>query len=120
MNEDRDPVLQALFVDAQQDLKSEEFVAGVMTRVQQLKQRVIAGATGATVLALVIALLLSVPVFDLAFVATDALAIEIISIGNSTAAWLLAPINNIATMIVVLFKGLRMGMKKARNASYVN
>ncbi|MDA1372751.1 MAG: hypothetical protein O2971_18620 [Proteobacteria bacterium] len=120
MNEERDPELQALFVDAQQDLQDEAFVARVMASTSKLKLRVFAGAIATAVIALVFAWLFSVPVIDLATIITQSLATQIIAIGDSSAAWLLAPVNNLATLIVVIFKGVRMGLNKARNASYVH
>ncbi len=120
MTEDRDPVLHALFVEAQRDLEGEEFIAQVMLRAQKLKYRIITGIVGAAVLFLVFAWIFSLPIFDLAFIVTEGLGTELLAIGNASAAWILAPINNIATALVVLYKVMRMGVNKARTASYVN
>ncbi|NKB33867.1 MAG: hypothetical protein GKR91_12280 [Pseudomonadales bacterium] len=118
MMEERDPAIQALFDDAQRGLHDDEFIKSVMARTISLKYRLLATGLGLIAFLLVSAVLFSVPLIDFAYVVTELLSTELVLISNVTAAWILTPINNIATLLVVIGKIVKTGISRARQASY--
>ena len=123
MTEDRDPALQALFAEAREELEGQEqqkFTSRVMAATRRFKLRLLGGSAAAASLVIAMALLFSVPLFDFAFLVTQILATELVALPAGTLAWALAPINNVGAAVVVIGKLIRMGMKKARSAAYVN
>ena len=120
MNEERDPRLQALFAKADEPLQDTDFTDRVMKQTQKRKvQWYLTGALAVTV-ALTIASQFILPLQSVAMVFTQVLSIELINLGESTLSWFLTPINNLATLLVVLGKVLRMSWKKVRQSSYAN
>ena len=120
MSEQRDQRLQALFADTNESLVDGEFTKQVMLLTRKRKmQWYFAGAIVAAVV-LVIASQFLLPLQMIAILITDVLSIELVSLGNSTAAWFLTPVNNLATLLVILAKGIRMSWKKVRQASYAS
>lgn len=118
MTDERDPVLQALFAEANVELDADAFTARLMARTNILRYRVIAAGIVVALLLLAVALVFSLPLQQFSVLLTQALGTELISLGETTVAWLLAPINNIATVLVVFAKALRMIWNKARSMSY--
>jgi hypothetical protein len=118
MTEERDPVLQALFVEARQELSSEEFTAQLMAKTQNMRYRIIGSGIFVAVLILVGAALFSLPLQEFALLVTQLLGTELISLGDSLVAWLILPINNLASLLVLSAKAMRMLWKKTRTASY--
>ena len=118
MTDDRDPLLQKLFAEARQDLAGEQFTAQVMAKTKILKYRNLAGGIAALLVALVLAWLFALPLQEFAQLITRFLAISLLDLGDSWLAWLLSPINNVASVLVICGKGLRVAWKKIRTASY--
>ena len=120
MNEDRDPALQALFAEANDDLDPNPFTSNVMEHVSNRKVSLLirVGAVLAALIAILV--LLPVDLLSLSVLIVQGFATEIVSLGNGYAAWILAPINNVASVIVLSFKGVRMAIKRARTANYAS
>ena len=121
MDEERDPILQKLFAESQHELDGEAFTASVMTRSRFLRyQRLLPWLGGA--LALAVSLLLLVPLQEfgvlIALFVTDILTITLFDLGEGWLALVFSPVNNIASLIVLGVKALRMGRKKIIGASY--
>ena len=118
MTEERDPVLQALFVEARQELSDQEFTTQVMSRTQSLRYRIMGSGVFIALLIVVVAGLFSFPLQEFALLVTQALGTELITVGDSLIAWLLTPINNLASLLVLSAKAMRMLWNKVRTASY--
>ena len=121
MDEERDPILQKLFAESQHELDGEAFTASVMTRSRFLRyQRLLPWLGGA--LALTVTLLLLVPLQEfgvlIALFVTDILTITLFDLGEGWLALVFSPVNNIASLIVLGVKALRMGRKKIIGGSY--
>ena len=120
MSEEQDPRLQALFAEANESLDDTEFTKRVVKQTQKRKvQWYLAGAL-ALIVVLAIASQFILPLQSVAMVLTQVLSIELVNLGENTVSWFLTPINNLATLLVVLGKGLRMSWNKVRQASYAN
>ena len=120
MTDDRDPLLQSLFAEAQHDLDGEAFTAKVMARTRILRYR---GAAGWICLALVLlacSWLLAIPLQGFAPLIARGLDTTLIDLGDSWLAWLFSPVNSVAALLVFSVKAIRIGRKKIMGASYAD
>ena len=120
MTDDRDPLLLTLFAEAQRDLDGEEFTAHVMARTRSKRYQVIAGWFSVALVLAGCVWLLALPIQEFAQLIVQALAITLIDLGDSWLAWLFSPVNNIASLLVLSVKAIRMARKKIIGASYAN
>lgn len=117
MTDYRDPLLQTLFAEAQHDLDDEIFTARVMAQTRNLKYGVIAGFFCVTLMFAACAWYFAIPQ-ELAQLVTQVLTTSLIDLGDSWLAWLLAPVNNIGSLLIIGAKALRVAWKKIVGASY--
>jgi hypothetical protein len=111
MTDDRDPHLQNLFAEAEEELEAEVFTSRVLVQARQFRVRIVAGwSLGALTLAF-IAWLLDIPQ-ELPQLVAQSLTATLVDLGDSWLSWLFAPINNIASLIVLSVRALHVGMKK--------
>ena len=120
MTEDRDPLLQSLFAESQQDLDGDIFVANVMRGTRRQRYRLIAGATGIALVLAITTWQLALPLQNFAQLLAQALTITLVDLGDSWLAWLFAPINNVASLLILSIKAIRSGKKRIVGASFVN
>lgn len=120
MSEERDAQLQALFAEADVTLQDTEFTGGVMRRVRQRRLGWLVAAAALGVALLLVASQFLQPLQTVSVTVAQVLGIELVDLGDNPAAWFLAPINNLATLVVVLARGLRMSWKRVRRATYVS
>jgi len=118
-NEDRDPLLQSLFAEAEQELDGSALTAQVMARTRSFRLTLLAGGAFALVLLLATArLVFGVPLFDFAVLISEVLATPLVNLGEGWLALLLLPVNTIASLLVIMFKALRVFQKKVAGASF--
>lgn len=120
MTEERDPMLQRLFADADVQLDAEQFVTGVMARTRVLRYRRMATIGGMILVFGVLAWLLALPLQELAQLLSQLLATTLVDLGEGWLTFLLAPINNVASVVIIGGKLIRMAWKRIVSASYVN
>lgn len=120
MSNERDPRLQALFVGADETLEDSEFTQQVIQRMHRHKVQWLFAIAVAAIALLAIATQFLLPLQSIVLVLTQALNIELIDLGNSPASWILAPINNLATLLIILGKGMKMSWEKIRQFSYTS
>jgi len=120
MSEQRDPRLQALFAEANESYADNDFTKQVMLLTRKRKIQWYFAIVIAAAVALVVASQFLQPLQTVALLLTDVLSIELIDLGDSPAAWFLTPINNLATVIVILAKGLRTSWRKVQQVSFAN
>jgi len=118
MTEDRDPFIQSLFAEDQQTLPGDEFVNAVMARTTRLKRNLYLSCLAAVCALLLLSWALSWPLVDIALAFSQVLGTEIIVIGDSLLALLLLPINNLATLLVIIWRIARYGWLHATEGSY--
>jgi hypothetical protein len=120
MTEDRDPFLQTLFAEGQGPLPGDDFVDAVMVRTLRLK-RTLYALFGALVTGFfAIAWIADWPLLGLASTLSAVLGMELVSFGDSAVGWLLLPINNLATILVLIWRLCLMAWNRATSASYVS
>ena len=116
MTEDRDPLLQTLFAEAHQELDGEVFISGVLDQIRSQRNPLVAGALLFAAAAWIFAL----PLLEIAQLITTALSITLVDLGQGWIFWILSPINNIASVLVLAWKAMRIIRNKILNASYAN
>lgn len=119
MTDDRDPFLQTLFAEAQHDLDAEAFTSQVMAQTRSRRYRTLAGLACAALILAAVAWYLAIPL-EFAQLITQLLAITLVDLGDSWLAWLFSPVNNIAGLLIISVKAIRVARKKIMRASYAN
>lgn len=120
MNEDNDPVLQEIFRNAEAELTGEQFTRQVLKRARQHRLRISVLIGIVAVVALGVTWLFSIPVLTLGGDISQALMIELVPLEGSRVGWLLAPLNNSAALLVLLWRFLRYIQRRSLSASYLN
>ena len=111
MTDDRDPHLQNLFAEAEEELEAEVFTSRVLAQARKFKYQIMAGWSLAALTLAFIAWLLEIPQELPQFVA-QSLTTTLVDLGDSWLSWLFSPVNNIASLIVLSVRALHVGMKK--------
>ena len=119
MTEDRDPYIQSLFAEAQQNLDGEAFTAAVMAQTTNFRYRVITGFVCVALAMAACAWYFAIPL-EVAQLTAQILTTTLIDLGDTWLAWALSPINNIASLLALSVKVLRSGRKKILAASYTS
>jgi uncharacterized membrane protein len=120
MTDGRDPLLQSLFVQAEDELEADAFTSAVMTQTRSFKYRIVGGLLALALAILASAWFIDLPLQQFVLMLTAALAQPLIVLDSTWLAWTLAPINTVASVLVIVFKGVRMARKRMLNASYLN
>ena len=120
MTEHRDPLLQTLFaVDQidQNDLDAQAFTARVMAKTRKIIYQ-LAGVLAAVALVLLICVwVFAIPLQEVVQLVTQAVSATLFDLGESWVSWVFAPVNNIASLIVISLKVIRIVHKKVLRAS---
>jgi hypothetical protein len=116
MNNDRDLVLQELFNQADEQLDDGEFTGQVVKRTYKLLIRL-----GLLLVCTALVVLAGMLVFDISPLVVvqgiaEVLPTPMFEVGGWTG-WLLTPVNNIAGVFVLGFKGFRVLYKKVLRGS---
>ena len=111
LTDKRDTALQDLFIAANNDLPSEEFTRSVMKKMRQRHLRRYAIAAGFGLISLIGIWFLALPVQTFVQLLTALLTQSLFDFGDTWLSWLLAPINNIASLLVLSIK-LLLSFKK--------
>jgi hypothetical protein len=121
MTEHRDPVLQTLFaVDQidQNDQDAQAFTARVMAKTRKLIYQ-LAGVLAAVALLLLICVwVFAIPLQEVVQLVTQTVSVTLFDLGDGWASWVFSPVNNIASLIVLSLKAIRIVHKKVLRASY--
>ena len=120
MVDERDPLLQSIFAKTQQELDGELFIEKVGDRIARLKYLVVASGIGLALLLLLFVWMFALPLQGLTVSISQLLTATLVELGDGWVAWILAPVNNIASVLVVSIKVYRMGRKKLMVASFAN
>ena len=118
MTEQRDPFLETLFAEARQELDGKVITTHVMARTRSVKLLLLAGGVSAALILVAGArLIFGIPLFDFAVLISQVLATPLFTLGEGWLALLLLPLNTIASLLVILFKALRIFQKKSAGMS---
>jgi len=103
----RDPNLQKLFAQAEQDFRDDSFAADVLRHIDRERRRMLLVWFALIVLTLICFAFLASPVLAAFSMATKALPIPLLEIETEWLRLLLSPINSVAAAIAVAALGLR-------------
>ncbi len=120
MTEDRDPFLQTLFAEDQQELAGDAFIEDVMAKTRNIRRNLYLTFAASILAFVVIALIAEWPLLGLAITFSEVLGMELVNFGNSTISWVLLPINNLATLLVLLWRVVLIAWNRASSASYIS
>jgi hypothetical protein len=112
MIDERDPTLQRLFAEAEEDLAGDVFTARVMEQARVRKVNAKRRAIAAALIALPCALVLAVVMQEPVLVLMQSLATSLVEVDNRLVAELLSPINNIGFVLAMAVLGLRFAYRK--------
>jgi hypothetical protein len=114
----RDPVLQALFVEAEQELAGEALTARVMAKTRVRRYRLLGTvAAGVLLTFTVVWLAFGMPLFEFALLLSTALTTPLLDLGEGWLALLLLPLNTMASVLLILLRGLRLAQRKIFSAT---
>ena len=91
MNDERDPLLESLFSQAEHELVEDKFTLQVMDRVKKRRRNVLIGRFAIVALIIVLELLLSAPLQNAAGVITQALSTSLIEVESEWLTLVFAP-----------------------------
>jgi hypothetical protein len=117
MTDDRDPVLQALFAEAQQTLGDDAFTTGVMLQVKTRRQRFYYWSA-LILLTVAICWVLAPALQEFSLLTAQALTSNLFDPGDGWLSFLVAPVNNVASLLIVAIKIVRSGRKRLLGASF--
>jgi hypothetical protein len=112
MTEDRDPMLQALFANAEQDLQAEAFTHQVMASARLRKRRTVIGWICIDLVIVICVWLLAAPLQSVVNLLLPSLTTSLVDLDNRLLAELLLPVNNVASLLALVAIGLRSAYRR--------
>ena len=88
-----------------------------MAQTRGVRIRIVAGFACVTLMFAACAWYFAIPQ-ELAQLVAQVLTRSLIDLGDRWLAWVLAPVNNIGSLLVISAKAVRVAWKKVRGASY--
>ena len=120
MTDTRDPVLLELFDNARQEFEGQDMTAKVMVKTRKRLATMAAVAATAGLLVLLISWhLFSMPLLEFAVLISQFLTNPLLDLGEGWIALAVLPINNFASIAVLLTKVLLMSWKKLTGTTLV-
>jgi len=112
MTHKRNQELLDLFADATENLDSEAFTAQVLARTIRRKRTTIAAVAGLAVVMIALVWVFSTPLQEFSVLVAKGLASPLIELGDIRLSWLFAPVNNVASLLVLIVKLSRVAWKR--------
>lgn len=112
MSEERDPLLQAAFIEAEQDFPAEPFTAGVITKVHKVKTTRLLLLCALALMFLLLAGLFAAPLQAAGYKLVQLTTASFYPLSNNSLAAVLMPVNNMGSLFLLVFFSLRMAYKK--------
>ena len=107
MTTSRDPYLQSLFAQAEQDFRNDSFAEDMLQRINREQRKTLLVWFVVIVLALAGLALLASPIFAAIGMATQLLPVSLVEIEAEWLRLLLSPINSVAAAIALAALGIR-------------
>ena len=103
MSKLRDPFVENLFAEAEQDLIDHAFVESLMMKIRQRRRKVMIGRLALVALLVVIELLLNAPLQSSVGTLTQMLGTELLELSNEWVSAIVSPINSVAGLLGMMF-----------------
>jgi len=107
MNDERDPLLESLFSQAEHELVEDKFTAQVMAGVKKRRRNVLIGRLSIVALLVAFELLSSAPLQNTAGFITQVLSMSLIEMESEWLTLVFAPLNSIAGLIGMMLLGMQ-------------
>ena len=111
--DDQNRYLQTLFDKSQDELDGAVFTEQVMTQVRNRRIRIVSIIFSIILVLTALVWLFALPFQEFAQLIMQAFTITLFDLGDSWLAWVFAPVNNIASLLVLTIKAIRVIRKKA-------
>lgn len=112
MNNERDPVLESLFLEAKQELKDEAFTTNVMAAINRRRRGFLIGRLSVIVALIVFELVMNTPIQNSVGTLTGTMSASLIPIENEWLTYALGPVNSIAGVVGVTLLGMQFLFRK--------
>ena len=113
MTNEWDAQLQTLFADSKNELDGEGFTDRVVAGTFSRRNRLIAGIAGMALVLAICIWVFNVPVWELVQQVSLVFTINLFDLGEGWVAWALSPVNNIAGVLLLSVKAIRILRKRA-------
>jgi len=112
MNNERDPLLESLFLQAEQELMDEDFTTNVMAGINRRRRGFLIGRLSIIVLLIVFELVMNTPLQDSVGTLTSTMSRTLIQLENEWLTYALGPMNSIAGVVGVTLLGMQFLFRK--------
>ena len=112
MNNERDPLLESLFLQAEQELIDEDFTTNVMAGIDRRRRGFLMGRLSIVVLLIVFELVMNTPLQDSVGMLTSTMSRSLIPLENEWLTYALGPLNSIAGVLGVTLLGIQFLFRK--------
>ena len=102
MNNERDPLLESLFAQAECEPANDNFQAAVMANIAKRRRKVFIGRVAIVALLITLELVMSSPIQNIVGTVTEALSTSLFEIRNEWVAVAVAPLNSMAGLFGML------------------
>lgn len=120
MTEYRDQVLESLFDEANRELEGEAITARVMARTRNRLVKMAASAISLTLVVLLLSwYVFAMPLLEFAVLVSQFITNPLVDLGEGWLALAFLPVNNIASLSVLLAKASLMAWKKLTGTTLV-
>ncbi len=106
MNEERNPELESLFAENQQDLADDSFTDSVVARVTTRRRRVLLGRVTVVILLIALEIVLESPIQSSLGVFSSILGTTLIEVDNEWLEFAVAPLNSPAGLLGIVLLAL--------------
>jgi len=107
MNDERDPMIESLFKDAEKELDGDVFTERVIAGVNRRHRRIV-GVRIAIILALVVVELMTTePIQNTVGAATQLLSTQLLDLGEGWFSTLFGPLNSVLGIVGLLLIGMQ-------------
>lgn len=112
MSDERDPLLETLFAQANAEPVDNDFCDRVMASIERRRRNVLIGRISLVAVLVAFEFLLSAPLQNSVGSAMQVLSTSLLDVGNEWLAAIVAPLNSAAGVIGVLLLGLHRVYRK--------
>ena len=106
MNAERDPLLESLFEQAEEDLLDENFTGEVVRHMQDRRKRILSGRFAVIAMLVLLEVLLESPMQQSLGVVADVLGTSLITLEGEWVSFVLGPVNSIAGLVGIVLLGI--------------
>lgn len=112
MKAERDPLLESLFEQAEENLVDSDFTNDVLNHVKSRRKRIVTGRVTVIVMLIALEVLLESPIQQSLGVVAESLGRSLFDIEHEWLGFILGPINSIAGLVGITLLGINSLYRK--------